>query len=518
MKFKWTLFSIMGIIFLFFISTIWLLGSIQSKSANEAWGIKLMQTDLELKKQQTFLPIIQEIALIRHLAQEPAIIAMAHDEFDPLKRAKGLEVLEHYRLQFHDKSYFAAFTQGRNFYYEDNNHSNKGKNPLYTLNPKEPQDQWFYATIASGKPFEINVQTERIMNVTKIWINYVVHDHGRIVGVIGTGFNLNDLIHPPSSSVTGAVRSFFIKKDLSIQLANDHEMIDYNSVFKDSDEHKTIIKMIDKPSDIEQIKDAVETLEYEPNTIKMFWMSVQGEKNLVGITYSPEIGLYDITFFNNKALVLLDNRNLFVVLTLLFILAILIVGVWTSGHILSPIKQLKEDIATFHRNHERGKLTVMVDNEIGQLTHSIQALLDQASHQQTILALSKNHLEVILDQTEEAIAILDEHHKLVVINRAWEAMLGYAPSQLHGKKVKNILPANDWREHLSFLRTLDRPSHRPHHHYLTKKGEINVVYVDFIPMASHEILMIARTPRTQRESQGVTLHLTITPQGDAYEA
>ena len=113
---------------------------------------------------------------------------------------------------------------------------------------------------------------------------------------------------------------------------------------------------------------------------------------------------------------------------------------------------------------------------------------------------------------------MDAHHNFVVVNNAWEAMLGYSPSQLHGKKVKNILPANDWREHLSFLHTLDRPSHRPHHHYLSKQGEIKEMCVDFIPMASREILMIARNSHTEKESQGVTLHLTITPQGDAYEA
>jgi hypothetical protein len=262
MKLRGTLFSIMGGIFIVFVSTVGILSNLQSKNANETWGKKLIQTNLELKKQQTLLPIIKEIHLVRQLAHEPAIIAMANNESDPRIRAAGLKVLEKYRLGFQDKSYFASFTKGLNFYYDDNNHSNKGKNPLHPLNPKEPQDQWFYATVSSGKPFEINVQTERVMKVTKVWINYVVHDHDRIVGVVGTGFNLNDLL--ATSTKRSSVKSFFIKKDLSIQLANDQNLIDYNSVFKDPNDHATIEKVITNPRDIEQIKETMETLEYSP--------------------------------------------------------------------------------------------------------------------------------------------------------------------------------------------------------------------------------------------------------------
>jgi PAS domain S-box-containing protein len=502
----------MGVIFLFFIATIWLLGTIQSKSANEAWGIKLMQTNLELKKQQTLLPIIKEIHLVRQLAHEPAIIAMANNDSDPHIRAAGLKVLEKYRLGFQDKSYFASFTKGFNYYYDDNNHSNKGKNPLHTLNPKSSEDQWFYATIASGKPFEINVQAERVMKITKIWIDYVVKDHGRIVGVIGTGFNLNDLL--VSSTKTSSVKSFFIKKDLSVQLASDHNVIDYNNIFKESPAHKTITKMIDNPLDIALIKDAVETLEYEPNSIKIFWMMVHGEKNLVGITYSPEIELYDVTFFTNKELVLLDNRTLFIFLILLFILSIIVVGVWISRHILFPIEQLKKEITTFHHSTKLATLTVMHTHEIGQLTNTIQSVLDQAYQQQTTLLLSKNHLEGILAHTKGAIAIIDTHHTLVVVNSAWEKMLGYDLYTLQGKMVKTLLPAHEWRGHLSFLQTLDRPMYHVSQRYLTCKGEIRTVFAHFIPMESGEIVVMVQP----KNAPNRTIHCTIHVKGNSHEA
>ena len=506
MKLKETLFLIMSGIFIVFIATVWLLSNLQSKSANEAWGKKLIQSDLELKKQQTLSPIIQEIALLKKLSQEPALITMAHDEFDPRKQAEGLKILERYRLQFHDKSYAATFIKTFN-QYRNNSHSSKGEASLYTLDPHKPSDQWFNATIISGNAFTLNVE----MKITKIWVNYVIKDHGRILGVVGTSFSLNALVQPQSNKHT-TIKSFFIKKDLSIQLSNDKKMIDDNGVANISDDHKTLARVINDPEDIAKIKEAMETLSYTPNGIQTFWMNVHGEKNLVGIAYSPEVGLYEVTFFDQHDLVLLDNRNLFIILSCLFFIAMILVGLLVSQRILSPIQQLKEHITTFHNNTEKGQLEVIHKGEIGELTKSIQALLDQAYQQHATLAISKNHLEMILDHTSHAIAILNKHHRLVVINTVWEGMLGYSANALMGQSLETIIPADAWGEHQFLLQTLDHPLQDHEQCYLTKGGERKIIRVNFIPMASQEILMMAQHPKdtavTSPEGSHPTLFLS----------
>ncbi|MFZ2968747.1 MAG: PAS domain S-box protein [Sulfuricurvum sp.] len=524
MKLKETLFLIMSGIFIVFITTVWLLSNLQSKSANETWGKKLIQSDLELKKQQTLHPIIQEIALLKKLSQEPALIAMAHDEFDPRKQAEGLKILERYRLEFHDKSYAATFVKTLH-QYRNNPHSAKGDGSLYTLDPHTPSDQWFSATITSGSAFTLNVE----MGIRKIWVNYVIKDHGRIVGVVGTSFNLNTLVK--SQSKHTEIKSFFIKKDLSIQLSNDTRMMNDNGIANTSDGHKSLARVINDPKDIAKIKEAMETLSYTPNGIQTFWMNVHGEKNLVGIAYSPEVELYEVTFFDQHDLVLLDNRNLFIILSCLFFIAIIVVGMLVSRRILSPIQRLKEYIITFHKNNKQGQLTVMDSGEIGELTTSIQALLDQAYQQHATLSISKNHLEMILDHTSHAIAILDKHHRLVVINTVWEGLLGYSANALMGHSLETIIPSDAWLEHQSLLQTLDHPLQDHEQCYLTNGGERKIIRVNFIPMASHEILMMAQctqklgvtTPtegshptlflRGKEGGNTVTIQLTFTVEG-----
>jgi PAS domain S-box-containing protein len=150
--------------------------------------------------------------------------------------------------------------------------------------------------------------------------------------------------------------------------------------------------------------------------------------------------------------------------------------------------------------------------EIGNLIHSIQTLLDQAYQQHATLAISKNHLEIILEQTDQAIAIIDPHQRLIVINTMWEARLGYSAHALRSKSLESIIPAREWSAQVHLLQTLVQPLHLLNHPYITKGGEITMIDVDFIPMESGEILMIAsgmemNAPRESSQMHPPTLVL-----------
>jgi len=67
---------------------------VQSENINEKWGAKLVQKQIIFDKYRTLLPIIHDIALVKKLAQEPAIIAIALHEEDPKIHSEGLNTLE----------------------------------------------------------------------------------------------------------------------------------------------------------------------------------------------------------------------------------------------------------------------------------------------------------------------------------------------------------------------------------------------------------------------------------------
>ena len=332
MALRTRLFLTLSILFLFFTVIIWFFTRAQSENANESWGARLVQKQIVFDKYRTLLPIIHDISLVKRLAHEPAIIAMALNENDSKIRKDGLKTLERYRTQFQDQTYFSAFLKSKNYYFNDANNTYGQKNPLYKVSPNEPRDKWFFGTIAMGEPLQINIDKDRFLGVTKVWLDYAIRDKGKIIGVIGTGFDFDRFLKNSIGFEQGGSENYFIKKDLSIQLAKDMGMIDYTSFTKKDGTHKTIEAVISDPVDIERIKKMMRELEnsQDPNLTKTLWVNIKGEKCLLGIGYTSEIEWFSVTLFHSDELSLVNNKTIFSVMSLLFFISVLSHPIFTK--------------------------------------------------------------------------------------------------------------------------------------------------------------------------------------------
>jgi hypothetical protein len=86
---------------------------------NQQWGEQFAERQVLFDKHRTLSPLIREIRLARQMAAEPAIIQMALHEDDREIKLQALKVMESYRFNFRDHSYFAAFLSSGNYYFND---------------------------------------------------------------------------------------------------------------------------------------------------------------------------------------------------------------------------------------------------------------------------------------------------------------------------------------------------------------------------------------------------------------
>ena len=327
MNLKIRLFLIIAAIFSVFALIIWLYSESISSKINEDWAARFVSKQVMFDKYRTLLPIIHEVFIVKQLAKEPSIIAMAKDENNTQVRDNGIKTLERYRTKFEDRSYFAAFTASGNYYFNESYNEFNGKQLRYKLSPNQAKDSWFYKTIKIADTYQINVDKDKILNVNKVWINYLLRSNGKVLGVIGTGFDFDQFLKDSVGVEQEGIRNFFIDKNLSIQLAKDPSMIDYASITKKDGTHKTIHSIITNAIDIERIKEAMSRLENIQNkeNVETLWINIQGSKHLVGIAYQQDIGWFSVTIFDNKALSIIDNKNIFIFITLLFLIAMAVI-------------------------------------------------------------------------------------------------------------------------------------------------------------------------------------------------
>jgi len=426
MTLKSKLYIFMSILFVIFSTLVWVYSSFLFENINEEWTKRFVKKQIIFDKNRTLLPIMHEETIVKEMAHEPAVIAMAQDDMNETRKANGLAVLEKYRLKLQNRTYFAAFTKSENYYFNDNKGSYKGKEFQYKLSALTSNDSWFYTTIADDRLFQVNVDVDEKLGNTKVWINYLLKDNGKTIGVVGTGFDFNQFIEESVGIEQDGVRNFLIDSKLLIQLARDTKLVDYASLTQSDGEHKSIGRLF--PKDINAIESAIDELHVKPDDIKTLWVEFEGKKHLMGIAYLKEINWFSLTLIDSKELAILKDFTILPMLSILFFVALLAVGLALHTLVLNPLDQLKTSMQHVEHGDYDVAFSRIGSAEIAALAEQFKQMVQHVKETNNALEAkvkerteglmqSEKKLNTILDTVEAFIYIKDEQYRYVYANQ-----------------------------------------------------------------------------------------------------
>ena len=162
--------------------------------------------------------LIREVSLAETVARSPAVLEWARDESDPVKAARGLAELEHYRLSFKDRSYFVVFDGSGNYYFNDNADDAIGQPPSLSGRRDNPRDGWYFKTIATGSGLPPQRRPRRQSRGHQ-GLDQLRHcaTRDRVLGVIGTGVDLSQFIREVVAIPQTGVTSMFVDRAGAVQ-------------------------------------------------------------------------------------------------------------------------------------------------------------------------------------------------------------------------------------------------------------------------------------------------------------
>lgn len=268
--------------------------------------------------------LLREVALAETLARSPAILTWAADEASGDKRQRALDELEHYRLAFRDQSYFFVVGASGNYYFNDKANSYGGGLQFrYTLRPENPRDGWYYSTI-SQQGCQLNVDNDDNLKVTKVWINCVVRDGGRVLGILGTGIDLSTFIRDVVNTDQDGIDSMFVDRTGAIQANRDASAIDFHSLTKDIDAKKTVFQLADGQADRAKLAAMLERVSEDTTGVEARFLRIQGRSMLVGVGYLDRLGWYNVTIMDVDKII---DRDLFLPIGALLVCVMLAAAV-----------------------------------------------------------------------------------------------------------------------------------------------------------------------------------------------
>jgi signal transduction histidine kinase len=405
---------ILGLSSLIVTLLLWLVFNSFTEHLLERFGAQLAEKQMLYDRERTLRPLIREISLAHESADSTLLRLWAKNEFDPDIRQRAIEKLEKMRNHFRGGNYYLAFTGSRNYYHNDAEGRYDGRQLRYTLDQSDPNDAWFFDFVERGEEKRIRVARNDKLGVSKIWVRVPILDGDKVIGVLGTGIDLDDFAKNVSGHRQPGVTNMFINQDAVIQVHNDVGHIEFPGVRNQPDHTHSGSQIISEDSGKKWLHQAIKALDRDEKIVDTEFVIINEKRYLAGLIALPEVGWYDLTLLDLS--VLLPKTDFIGLLATAIGGALLLIGSLAFAlHrlVLKPVSGLSDSMARIQRG-EYNHMPISADESAGEVNTLTKQLLhmENAVHSTQLWMESEiNKRTQLLVDAQNVLKISLEHEQ-----------------------------------------------------------------------------------------------------------
>ena len=377
--------------------------------------------------------LMQEVTLAETLTRSPIIADWTQNEFDIDKRTRALAEFEQYRQSFSNHSWFFVINSSGSYYYNDAQNSHLGKEYSYTLSPDKARDAWYYQTIALGAGCHLNVDHDEEVGATNVWINCVIRQGDKVIGMLGTGLDLTSFIQQVVDFPQKGVQAMFVDPQGAIQAHRDVREIDFSTLTKAITDRKTVFSLLDLPADRVAMQEMMNQVTTGDVEVRSRFMQIDGRQMLVGVGYLDRLGWYNVTIMDIDKII---DRSLFGPIGLLLagvmIAVALVIALLFKLIVLDRLVKMQKGVAAIAA--EPSKAPVQADprnDEIGRLSQTFAIMAANTQDQMRMLE------DMVEERTAELQSLAYRDQLTGIANRRGFAD-GYAQMQARAGEAARL--------------------------------------------------------------------------------
>ncbi|MBB4861947.1 serine phosphatase RsbU (regulator of sigma subunit) [Pseudomonas nitritireducens] len=366
------------------------------------FGLAFARNFTLLNQQKIIAPVIRELALSRRLAESVVTQDWLLAENDPARRALFFREAEGFRADQHNYSYFVVVDSSRHYYFNDSS-SPLSNSPRYTLSESDPQDAWYFDTLKRDETYNINVNYDAKLKVTKVWFNMVVRAGNEKVGLAGGGLDLTEFLDQFISRREAGVTPMIVDPDGAIQAHPDTRLIAYSSGSSGQAKHH-VFDLLANDQERTALRQTLRQAEANPGEVETLWGTIDGKEQLIATAYIPQLRWHVLSAIDLHAAQVLDSRWIWpLVGTLAGLLAILLIGFAYTVDllVLRPLRGLKQSAKAIAAGQYDSPLPRTRPDEIGELSSAFASMADQV----------RRHTEELEDKVQQRTQALEKANR-----------------------------------------------------------------------------------------------------------
>ncbi|WP_435606938.1 biofilm regulation protein phosphatase SiaA [Pseudomonas knackmussii] len=344
------------------------------------FGLAYARNFTLLNQQKILAPVIRELSLSRRLAESVVTQDWLLEEGNSERRTRFFREAEGYRGDLGEYSYFVIVDASRHYYFNDAT-APLSNAPRYTLSADDPQDSWYFATMRSDAPYNINVNYDAKLRATKVWFNVQVIAGNRKVGLAGGGLDLTNFLDQFISRREPGVTAMIVDADGAIQAHPDKKLIAYSSGAGTGGgaQHK-VFELLGSDDERRGLRGVMDDAQAHPGEVRTFWATLGGKRQLLATAYIPELRWHVLSAVDLHAAQVLDSRWIWpLVGTLVGLLAILLLGFAYTVEllVLKPLRGLRQSAKAIAAGNYDSPLPKARGDEIGELSVAFSSMAEQ---------------------------------------------------------------------------------------------------------------------------------------------
>jgi len=323
--------------------------------------------------------IQRELVLAQKLVDSPLLKHWAANEGDAELTQLSLAELDSYRKLFDDKSYFFIIDASRNYYFNNAANEFAGRELRYQMNPTDPTLAWYFATMQNVDTFDLHVDNNPQLGVTKIWINAIVRgDDGRKLGLGGSGLDLSAFLKDIVRSTDAGVETWLVDHEGRLQGHPDSALIEANAATKDETARRTAFGLVEDATERATLKRELHALAREGRSATaQVELTVGGRQRLAAISYLPELRWATIVVVDPFQVIRLATFRPILILLATALLATIVLVSWLLNRlVLTRLARLTGHTRAVAAGRYDAALTIDRPDEIGELTASFNHMTE----------------------------------------------------------------------------------------------------------------------------------------------
>lgn len=338
-------------------------------------------------------------------------------------------------------SWFVATSESRHYYFNDKQQRFLGKELLKTLDPLMTDDAWFFHMLSSNERYNFNPDYDSAVNATKLWLNMVVMDEGKPLGVAGFGIDFRAFIDEYVALDKEGFESMIITPQGAIIGHSDLSLVTYNMRTTDPKEWKTIWNMIDS-SYLSSLKPLIEGLALEKSQTAIFEISINQKRFVVAAAYVPHVDLIALSMVNIDHLIgLKDMVPSLLVFSLLAILTAVVAFWLTNYYLLIPLSRLTNVSKEVSKGNYAVRITQGLEgsDEMAHLCRLVNSMIEQM---QTSSLSTQERYQWVAENTHDVIWVMDTKGKFVYVSPSVENLRGFSASEVMQQSIEEVICPN----------------------------------------------------------------------------